>query len=48
VLQRRYSDGHCSGPINGTDGVAVQTPMWLPRSVDPAGDIWSTTRDVLR
>jgi hypothetical protein len=22
--------------------------MWLPRSVDPAGDIWSTTRDVLR
>lgn len=22
--------------------------MWLPRSVDPAGGIWATTRDVVR
>jgi CubicO group peptidase (beta-lactamase class C family) len=35
-------------PINGQDTVAVQTPLWLPRCVDPAGGIWSTTRDVLR
>jgi Beta-lactamase len=28
--------------------VAVQTPLWVPRNVDPAGGIWSTTRDVLR
>ena len=48
VLQRSYSDGHYAGPINGQDSVAVQTPLWVPRSVDPAGGIWSTTRDVMR
>lgn len=48
ILRRGYSDGHYAGPINGTDGVAVQSPLWLPRSVDPAGGIWSTTRDVIR
>jgi len=48
VLRRAYADGHFVGPINGRDGVAVQTPLWVPRSVDPAGGIWSTTRDVLR
>lgn len=48
VLRRRYSDGHYAGPINGVDNVAVQTPLWLPRSLSPAGAIWSTTRDVLR
>jgi CubicO group peptidase (beta-lactamase class C family) len=48
VLQRSHSDGHYAGPINGYDTVAVQTPLWLPRSVDPAGGIWSTTRDVMR
>jgi CubicO group peptidase (beta-lactamase class C family) len=48
VLQRSYSDGHYAGPINGQDSVAVQSPMWVPRSVDPAGGIWSTTRDVMR
>lgn len=48
VLQRPHTDGHYAGDINGTDGVAVQTPLWLPRSVDPAGGLWSTTRDVLR
>ena len=36
VLQRSYSDGHYAGPINGQDSVAVQSPMWVPRSVDPA------------
>ena len=48
VLQHPYADGHYAGEINGADGVAVQTPLWLPRSVDPAGGLWSTTRDVLR
>lgn len=48
VLQRPYSDGHYAGEINGADRIAVQTPLWLPRSVDPAGGIWSTTRDVLQ
>ena len=48
VLARHYSDGHYAGPINGTDGVAVQSPLWVPRCVDPAGGIWSTTRDVMR
>ena len=48
VLQRPYSAGHYAGPINGKDSVAVQSPLWVPRSVDPAGGIWSTTRDVMR
>lgn len=48
VLQRPYADGHFAGPINGRDSVAVQTPLWLPRNVDPAGGLWSTTREVLR
>lgn len=48
VLAREYADGHYAGPINGTDGLAVQTPLFVPRCVDPAGGIWSTTRDVMR
>lgn len=48
VRQRPYADGHGAMPINGRDVLTVQTPLWLPRSVDPAGGIWSTTRDVLR
>jgi hypothetical protein len=28
--------------------VAVESRLWAPRSVDPAGGIWATTRDVLR
>jgi CubicO group peptidase (beta-lactamase class C family) len=48
VLQRPYADGHIAMPINGHPALAVQTPLWIPRSVDPAGGIWSTTRDVLR
>jgi CubicO group peptidase (beta-lactamase class C family) len=48
VLRRAYADGHTALPINGRDAVAVQTPLWVPRSVDPAGGIWATTRDVLR
>ena len=47
VLARQYADGHYAGPINGADGVAVQSPLWVPRCVDPAGGIWSTTRDVM-
>jgi hypothetical protein len=48
VLQRPYADGHIAMPINGHPALAVQTPLWVPRSVDPAGGIWATTRDVLR
>ncbi len=48
VVQRPYSDGHAALPINGRISVAVQTPLWVPRSVDPAGGIWSTTSDLLR
>ena len=48
VLKRPYADGHTAMPVNGRDTVAVQTPLWIPRSADPAGGIWSTTRDVLR
>lgn len=48
VLKRPYADGHVAMPINGAESVAVQTPLWVPRSADPAGGIWSTTRDVLR
>jgi CubicO group peptidase (beta-lactamase class C family) len=48
VRQRPYADGHVAMPINGKLALAVQTPLWIPRSVDPAGGIWATTRDVLR
>ena len=48
VLRRPYADGHVALPINGRPAVAVATPLWLPRSVDPAGGIWATTPDVLR
>lgn len=48
VLARQYADGHYAGPINGVDGLAVQSPLFVPRCVDPAGGIWSTTRDVMR
>ena len=48
VRQRPYADGHVALPINGHPALAVQTPLWIPRSVDPAGGIWATTRDVLR
>ena len=48
VLRRSYADGHVALPINGRPAVAVMTPLWLPRSTDPAGGIWTTTRDVLR
>ena len=48
VLQRPYADGHAALLINGQVSVAVQTPLWIPRSVDPAGGIWSTTSDLVR
>ena len=48
VRKRRYADGHVTMPVNGRDTVAVQTPLWVPRCADPAGGIWSTSRDVLR
>ncbi|MCB1292602.1 serine hydrolase domain-containing protein [Mycolicibacterium sp.] len=48
VLKRPYCDGHTAIEVNGRQTVAVQTPLWVPRNADPAGGIWSTTRDVLR
>lgn len=48
VLKRAYADGHAAMTINGREAVVLQTPLWIPRCADPAGGIWSTTRDVLR
>jgi CubicO group peptidase (beta-lactamase class C family) len=48
VLRRPYSEGHAALPINGRDALTVATPLWVPRSVDPAGGIWSNTQDVIR
>lgn len=48
VLRRPYADGHIAMPVNGRDGVVVATPVWIPRCADPAGGLWSTTRDVVR
>jgi CubicO group peptidase (beta-lactamase class C family) len=48
VRRRPFTDGHIAVAVNGRDTLTVQTPLWLPRSVDPAGGIWSTTRDVIR
>jgi CubicO group peptidase (beta-lactamase class C family) len=48
VLRRPTADGHIAMPINEHPALAVQTPLWIPRSVDPAGGIWATTRDVIR
>ena len=45
---RPFADGHVATVINGKPAVAVQTPLLLPRAVDPAGGIWSTTRDLIR
>lgn len=48
VTSGHYSDGHVALPINGRVAATVQTPLWLPRSVDPAGSLWSTTYDLIR
>lgn len=48
LLRFPYADGHYAGQVNGRDVLTVQTPLWTPRSVDPAGGFWSTTRDVIR
>jgi CubicO group peptidase (beta-lactamase class C family) len=39
-----HAEGHC----NGEEGLSVQSPLFLPRNVDPAGGLWSTTADLLR
>jgi CubicO group peptidase (beta-lactamase class C family) len=44
VERHPYSVGHASSP----KGTEVVTPLYLPRNVDPAGGLWSTTRDQLR
>jgi CubicO group peptidase (beta-lactamase class C family) len=48
VLKRPYSEGHAALQVNGHDTLTVVTPLWVPRSVDPAGGIWSNTQDVIR
>lgn len=47
VIGGEYCEAHTAMPVNGRDAVLVQTPVWLPRSIDPAGGIWSTTRDLI-
>ncbi len=39
---------HAVGHARGLQGTAVVTPLNLPRNLDPAGGLWSTTRDQLR
>jgi CubicO group peptidase (beta-lactamase class C family) len=48
VRQRPFSEGHVALQVNGHDTLTVATPLWVPRSVDPAGGIWSNSRDVIR
>jgi CubicO group peptidase (beta-lactamase class C family) len=48
VLQHPYADGHVTMPINDKVVTTVQIPLWIVRSADPAGAIWSTTRDLIR
>ena len=48
VRARPYADGHQALVVNGQLTLAVATPLWLPRSVDSAGGIWSTTRNLVR
>lgn len=48
VMGRRHVDGHYQGPIgSGEVRLAVQTPLFLPRAVEPAGGLWATPTDVL-
>jgi CubicO group peptidase (beta-lactamase class C family) len=39
---------HALGHRSGQQGTALVTPLNLPRNIDPAGGLWSTTRDQLR
>ena len=39
---------HAAGHAQGSQGTAVVTPLNFPRNIDPAGGLWSTTRDLLR
>jgi CubicO group peptidase (beta-lactamase class C family) len=39
---------HALGHGSGQQGMALVTPLNLPRNIDPAGCLWSTTRDQLR
>lgn len=48
IRRRPYVDGHFAMPINGRLALTVATPLWIPRSVDPAGGICSNTRDIIR
>lgn len=48
VLQHPYTDGHVTMPVNGEVVTTIQLPLWVVPSADPAGGIWTTTRDVIR
>lgn len=48
VLARPYADGHYAATFDGEPALAILTPLRLPRAMDPAGGIWSTTRDLIR
>jgi CubicO group peptidase (beta-lactamase class C family) len=39
---------HVVGHGRGSQGMEVVTPLYCPRNLDPAGGLWSTTRDQLR
>jgi CubicO group peptidase (beta-lactamase class C family) len=44
VMTRPHAQGHYSE----TGLARIQEPLFLPRATDPAGGLWSTTRDMLR
>jgi len=39
---------HAEGHWYGAQGLEIQTPLLIPKASDPAGGVWSTTRDMLR
>jgi CubicO group peptidase (beta-lactamase class C family) len=45
VLARPHAQGHFS---EEGEAPRVQEPLFIPRSSDPAGGLWSTTADLLR
>ena len=44
VERGSYAVGHSSTPT----GTVLQSPLYFPRGIDPAGGLWSTTREIMR
>jgi CubicO group peptidase (beta-lactamase class C family) len=48
VLRRPHATGYTAGAAPGAAAPVPVEPLFLPRSIDPAGGLWSTTADQLR